>query len=179
MLIIAQCSLCSLFVQLSELLIVNCFTRQQKGDENINRVNILASLWCCSAAAQSTFSLGSCGLWRKLNNLPLLHLCRCQPPPGHLQTRSHRSHCVQNPPNFVSSSVSCLTFSRREREIFCEVKTFSAHGHARSIHRTLLHQEGLAQLKPRVCSAGPGSATLNYRSDGQIVFTPRQAHFHF
>ena len=74
-------------------------------------------------------------------------------------------------------------FTVRKRNLR-EVPTFSAHGHARSIHRTpLLQQAGLAELKPVSALPLAGAAALNYSSTGQIVFTLQCGHtlsyFHF
>ena len=147
MIIIGQWSLCSLFVQLSKLLIVNCFTIQEEERLNIHKI---LPRWREVALACTTEHIFIAKLRpvRKTEQLTTpssLSMSTSSTPS--LDSVSSLSLCSEPSEFCLLLRLLSDIFSVRKRNL-SQVKTFSAHGHARSIHRTLLQQEGLAELKP-------------------------------
>ena len=173
LIIISQGSLCSLFVQLWKVLLVNCFTIQQEGSVNINRINVPGGAELCCTEHIFIAKLRLVKKIEQLTTPSSLSMSTSSRPS--LDSVSSLSLCSEPSEFCLLLRLLSDIFTVRKRNL-SQVETFSAHGHARSIHRTLLQQAGLAELKP-VSALLAGTATLNYSSPGgQIVFTVQCGH---
>ena len=169
MIIIVQWSLCSLFVQLCKLLLVNCFTTHKEGYVTVHPVNIAQVVWVPLGCTEHIF-IAKLRPVRKSDQLTTpssLSMSTSSTPS--LDSVSSLSLCSEPSEFCLLLRLLSDIFTVRKRNL-SQVKTFSAHGHARSIHRTVLQQEGLAELKP-VSALLAGTATLNFPYTGQIVLT--------